>query len=147
MFRYPAAAEERCYSMRNDRQTMHSAEFLVTQALQVTHKSGLQIPAPAVVEKTNKHGSEEVTNQQRDVGCHGIRYDKPNKLLQIKKAHVMSTFNLCCCIQLHWPSTSAPSVQTANKWHAVLQSYLSASKPSSQEKYFFPHLLQRLCRV
>lgn len=88
MFRYPAAAEERCYSMRNDRQTMHSAEFLVTQALQseqVTHKSGLQIPAPAVVEKTNKHGSEEVTNQQRDVGCHGIRYDKPNKLLQIKK--------------------------------------------------------------
>lgn len=88
MFRYPAAAEERCYSMHTDRQTMHSAEVLVTQALQseqVTHKSGLQIPAPAVVEKTNKHGSEEVTNQQRDVGCHGIRYDKPNKLLQIKK--------------------------------------------------------------
>lgn len=74
--------------MRNDRQTMHSAEFLDTQALQseqVTHKSGLQIPAPAVVEETNEHGPEEVANQQRDVGCHGIRYDKPNKLLQIKK--------------------------------------------------------------
>ena len=47
----------------------------------MTHKSCLQVPTPAVVEKTNQHGSQEVTNQQGDVGCHGVRYDQPDKLL------------------------------------------------------------------
>ncbi|TNN86428.1 hypothetical protein EYF80_003198 [Liparis tanakae] len=31
----------------------------------MTHKPGLKVPTPAVVEETNKHGSQEVTDQQR----------------------------------------------------------------------------------
>lgn len=75
----------------NDRLLNSSAAQLL-QLEQMTHKSGLEVPTPAIVEKTNKHGSQEITNQQRDVGCHGIRYDESDKLLQSKTTHVVSTF-------------------------------------------------------
>lgn len=59
----------------------------------MTHKSSLEVPTPAVVEKTNKHGSQEITNQKRYVRCHGIRYDQADKLLQrIKQSYIMTTF-------------------------------------------------------
>lgn len=72
--------------MSEDREIIDSAELQwhsrCNQVEQMTHKSGLEVPTPAVVEKTNKHGSQEITNQQCDVGCHGIRYDQPDELLQ-----------------------------------------------------------------
>lgn len=48
----------------------------------LTYKSALQVPAPAVVEKTNEHSSQKITNKQCGVGCYGVRYDEPHKLLQ-----------------------------------------------------------------
>lgn len=60
----------------------------------MTHKSSLKVPTPAVVEKTDQHGSEEITNQKRDVGCHGIRYDEADKLLQPKTSRLMYFFML-----------------------------------------------------
>lgn len=45
---------------------------MLANSLWVTHKSGLEVPTPAVVEESNKHGSEEIANEQRDVRRHGV---------------------------------------------------------------------------
>ena len=48
----------------------------------VSHKSRLQVPAPAVVEETDENGSQEVTDQQGDVRGHRIGDDESHKLLK-----------------------------------------------------------------
>lgn len=48
----------------------------------MSHKSSLQVPTPAVIKKTNKHGSQKVSNQQRNISGHCVWYDEANKLLQ-----------------------------------------------------------------
>lgn len=49
-----------------------------------TYKSGLQVPAPAVVEETHDDGSGKVPDQDGQVGDLNVRHGQLHKLLQHK---------------------------------------------------------------
>lgn len=40
-----------------------------------THKSGLQVPAPAVIEEANNDSPQKVTNQNGQIGHLHVRHD------------------------------------------------------------------------
>lgn len=46
-----------------------------------THKSSLQVPAPAVVQEANNDSSHKVTNQDGQIGHLNVRHNQLHKLL------------------------------------------------------------------
>lgn len=58
-----------------------------------THESGLQVPAPAVVEEANNDSSRKVTDQDSQKGYLHVWYDKFHKFLQGKSKDIKKRKN------------------------------------------------------
>lgn len=63
-----------------------------------THKSGLQVPTPAVVEEADDDSSQEVTNQDGQVGHLNVRHNQLHKFLNRNKRITTDGNIRYCCI-------------------------------------------------